>query len=101
MSDINYQYEIFQLPVSHPSCFRAAPVAPIKDYKLVYEGELAPDRTYNTLEVLDLLFEQFNIYRPENYRGRSLSVSDVVRLRGTCYVCKDIGWEILEDCKCV
>ncbi len=43
-----------------------------EDYSLVYGGRLSENVT------LEMLFEKFNISRPENFRGHSLSVSDVV-----------------------
>lgn len=43
-----------------------------EDYSLVYGGKLPEDIT------LEMLYEKFNISRPEGLRGHSLSVSDVV-----------------------
>lgn len=43
-----------------------------EDYSLVYGGKLPENVT------LEMLFEKFNISRPEGFRGHSLSVSDVV-----------------------
>ena len=45
-----------------------------EDYKLVYVGELLGNMS------LDDIFERFNIDRPEDFRGHSLSVSDIVVL---------------------
>ena len=45
-----------------------------EDYKLVYVGELLGNTS------LDDIFERFNIDRPEDFRGHSLSVSDIVVL---------------------
>ena len=45
-----------------------------ENYKEVYSGELADGTT------LDDLFEKFNIDHPADYKGRSMSVSDVVVL---------------------
>ncbi|MCC8125895.1 MAG: DUF3849 domain-containing protein [Clostridiales bacterium] len=42
------------------------------DYKLVYGGTLQPTET------LDTLFMKFNMERPDDFTGHSLSVSDVV-----------------------
>ena len=44
-------------------------------YQLVYTDRLEAGET------LDSLYEKFNLYHPEDYRGHSLSVSDVVVLR--------------------
>ena len=45
-----------------------------EDYKLVYVGELQGNVS------LEDIFERFNIHRPEDFRGHSLSVSDIVVL---------------------
>lgn len=45
-----------------------------EDYKLVYVGELLGNTS------LDDIFERFNIDRPQDFRGHSLSVSDIVVL---------------------
>lgn len=42
------------------------------DYRLAYTGELSEEMT------LDTIYEQFNMNRPEDFTGHSLSVSDVV-----------------------
>ncbi len=43
-------------------------------YDHVYRGQLTRDDT------LDKLYERFNIDHPEDYRGRSMSVSDIVAI---------------------
>lgn len=43
-----------------------------QDYSLVYSGTAAPEDT------LDSLYEKFNLFRPEDFTGHSLSVSDVI-----------------------
>ena len=45
-----------------------------EDYQLVYSGILGADET------LDTLYEKFNLYHPEDFKGHSLSVSDIVVL---------------------
>lgn len=51
----------------------------ISDYDLVYEGSLADiESGENLSEKLEAIFTKFNIYRPEDFTGQSLSVSDVV-----------------------
>lgn len=42
------------------------------DYSLVYSGTAEPGET------LDSLYEKFNLFRPEDFTGHSLSVSDVI-----------------------
>lgn len=46
----------------------------VSDYESKYQGKLKPGET------LDTLYERFNIHRPEDFTGHSLSVSDVIVL---------------------
>jgi hypothetical protein len=68
----------------------------IHDYEVVYEGAIGD---YNVEYTLEKLFDMFNIYRPEDFKGRSMSVSDVVMLdRGTYveyYYCDHIGFKLI------
>lgn len=43
-----------------------------QDYSLIYSGIAEPGET------LDSLYEKFNLFRPEDFTGHSLSVSDVI-----------------------
>lgn len=54
------------------------------NYRQVYEGvtELG----------LDGLYEQFNVSRPADFSGHSMSVSDIVILDGTAYYVDDFGF---------
>ena len=48
------------------------------NYNLVYVGKLGESTSLN--HTLNKIYEQFNIHRPEDFTGHSLSVSDVVSL---------------------
>ena len=50
-----------------------------ENYAAVYAGIL--DRRGDTQDKLNELYETFNIHRPEDFRGHSLSVSDIVALK--------------------
>ena len=50
-----------------------------ENYAAVYAGNL--DRRGDTQDKLNELYETFNIRRPEDFRGHSLSVSDIVALK--------------------
>ena len=50
-----------------------------ENYTAVYAGDL--DRRGDTQDKLNELYETFNIRRPEDFRGHSLSVSDIVALK--------------------
>ena len=45
-----------------------------EDYESMYKEELKPGET------LDTIYERFNIHRPKDFTGHSLSVSDVIVL---------------------
>ena len=62
-------------------------------YKKVYEGVIDGDGIATTL---DNLFQIFNLNHPEDYRGRSMSVSDIVVLDGVGYYCDSEGWVNIE-----
>ena len=61
----------------------------LNDYEVVYEGELdyleMPD-------ALEELFKIFNIKRPKDFEGRSMSISDIVEVDGKNYYCDGVGW---------
>lgn len=63
------------------------------DYELVYEGEVGEFRGTATLEAL---YTQFNTDHPEDFRGHSLSVSDVIVIsvdgKDTAYFCDSFGF---------
>ena len=63
------------------------------DYDLVYEGEIVDFKSNATLEAI---YTQFNTNHPEDFRGRSLSVSDVVVIsvdgNDTAYFCDSMGF---------
>ena len=50
-----------------------------ENYAAVYTGNI--DRRGDTQDKLNELYETFNIHRPEDFRGHSLSVSDIVALK--------------------
>lgn len=65
------------------------------NYQMVYSAELMPGDTLNTL------YEKFNLDHPADFKGHSLSVSDVVVLhkdgRDTAYYVDSIGFKELPD----
>lgn len=80
----------------------------IDDYHRVYSGELIDSIVYgdkvsscneNDNKVLEELFEMFNVNHPEDYKARSLSVSDVVAIVRKnvtrYYYCNSMGWKLI------
>lgn len=66
----------------------------ISDYNEVYAGERNPSG------ILENLFEEFNINRPDDFKGHSLSVSDVVAIETDdwrYYYCDRFGWEDITE----
>ncbi|MCC8101628.1 MAG: helix-turn-helix domain-containing protein [Clostridiales bacterium] len=48
------------------------------DYDLIYVCNLSETEIHSETEVLDMIYERFNLDLPEDFRGHSLSVSDVI-----------------------
>ena len=72
----------------------------LSDYAKCYEGEVDLS---NPNAALESLFVQFNGNRPEDFRGHSLSMSDVVALEFAdstirYYYCDTFGWEDITSC---
>ena len=51
-----------------------------ENYELIYVGVLSELQEQTQGETLEAIYEKFNIDHPEDYRGHSLSVSDIVVL---------------------
>lgn len=83
----NYSFMPFKYAMENGFCR--------SDYIRFYGGSTHAE-TVN--EALEGLFVQFNMNRPEDFKGHSLSVSDVVTLNGIPYYCDSFGWsEIPKD----
>lgn len=66
----------------------------IRNYDMVYSGHMRPNET------LENLFHKFNMEHPEDFKGHSLSVSDVVvvkeRGKSTAHYVDSIGFKQLD-----
>ena len=67
----------------------------LSDYEKVYEGELNDNAAWDEEIYLELLFKIFNVNRPEDFKGHSLSVSDIVDLNGKKFYCDSWSWKKL------
>lgn len=79
-----------------------------KEYNKVYVLDLSEEQEKQFREnvnvLLEEIFEIFNIRRPEDFKGHSLSVEDVVEFRdleevemGTDkFICDSFGWKRIE-----
>ena len=65
----------------------------LKDYVEMYESDIPVEDGESLQHVLDSIFTIFNIFRPEDFTGHSMSVSDLVRLEdGRIFYCDNCGW---------
>ena len=69
----------------------------IDHYEVVYTAPLRPYKDQNIM--LEELYEKFNVSRPEDFGGHSLSVSDIVALREngevSCHYVDSVGFKEL------
>lgn len=59
----------------------------LADYEITYEMEVYSDHN------LDDFFTMFNIERPADFFGRSMSVSDIIELDNIKYYCDRSCWK--------
>ena len=65
----------------------------LEGYQKVYEHDYNVDKDFDDEEFLEILFEAFNRGNyPEDYKGHSMSVADIVDLDGRLWLCDSIGW---------
>lgn len=66
------------------------------DYECRYEGEFTDD-TKTAIEICEVIFYLFNMRRPEDFKGHSLSMSDVIEIdtgiSQRLYYCDMCGWQ--------
>lgn len=64
-------------------------------YNLVWEDTINTYRD-DEIDILEDLFRLFNIDRPKNFKGHSMSVGDIVEIFGKFYYCDSEGWEAIQ-----
>jgi hypothetical protein len=63
-------------------------------FEFAYTMNLAVSADTSDDDVLEMVFHIFNVNHPADYRHRSLSVGDVVRVDSNrSYICAPIGWQ--------
>ena len=63
------------------------------DYKNMYEGEVSEEIAKESdTWILERLFSIFNISRPDDFKGHSLSTGDIVVLDNQAWIFAMIGW---------
>lgn len=65
----------------------------LKNYNEVYEGR---SNLTDRFDLLETLFDEFNLNHPPDFEGRSMSVSDIVQLNSRYYFCDSVGWQQVE-----
>lgn len=68
-----------------------------KNYDKMYEADISMLSGKSTGEKLESAFYTFNMERPEDFKGHSLSVSDMVVLDDTAYYVDSVGFKPLKD----
>lgn len=71
----------------------------LNDYEEVYRSSIHVDDGESLEHILDSIFTTFNVFRPEDFKGHSMSVSDLVKLEdGRVFYCDSCGWvEVTDD----
>lgn len=65
-------------------------------YTKIYELEYESKDSVTDDTILSELFYKFNMERPEDFRGHSMSVSDIVAIDDKLYFCDSYGWQDIE-----
>ena len=65
-----------------------------ESYNKVYYGEITKDLSND--DILEKIFCIFNMHHPEDFKGHSLSVGDIVVLDEQAYICDICGWNKIE-----
>lgn len=66
-------------------------------YDMVYETEYNWDPAFDRSDNLERIYRDFNVHRPTDFTGHSLSVSDVIELvddggKSTFHFCNSFGF---------
>ena len=90
------EYRIYQLDGRHKEyLFRHCKNVRKSWYNEVYSGDIEPKT--DVMATLEELYVIFNMRHPSDFKGHSLSVSDVVYLDGKYYFCDILGFKELTD----
>lgn len=75
-------------------------------YDEVWSGDVSNSKYDFKYNSLDRVYEIFNLYHPKDFKGHSLSISDVVQVINSdkrdnveegYYYCDSFGWEKLDE----
>ena len=65
------------------------------EYLKMYEGEI--EEVENPITQLNSIYELLNLKHPDDYKTRSLSVSDIVQFKEKLYMVDNIGFVQIQD----
>lgn len=84
--------------VSYDTAIKNKPDLSINDYDVVYDGDIQDedDELFEDTKTLNELFYIFNKNRPEDFKGHSLSVSDVIKLGAKFYYVDSFGFREMD-----
>lgn len=102
-------FSIYQLDVDNEFCFTCSDWwkaknkrIDLKEYECVYHGKIESDETESTAKLLNRIYEICNAEHPDDYMARSVSVSDIIKLRIggdiKTYFVDDFGFKRIELC---
>lgn len=111
ISENTEHYKIYQLPagekyhgirfMSRETLENEGVQLSQQDYEMVYEGEVSEFDVSSVESKLEGIFEKFNISQPKNYKGRSVSVSDVITITNgsdeTAYYVDTFGFKEMPE----
>ena len=63
-----------------------------EEYKTIYSGTIE-EGDLNKNQILENIFIKFNVSHPKDFKGHSLSMSDIVILDNQTYLCDMVGWK--------
>lgn len=99
-----YMYTIYQVKVSERFSFMGWETAnrhgwSFDPYCAMWSGN---DEAADDYDLLNYLYEVFNVDRPSGFRGHSMSLGDIIRIWGEddnvkYYYCDSFGWEDITD----
>ena len=98
---MKYQFQIWQVKEEYERDFAFRRFDSLKGeikkdrYQKVYDSEVDYEFV-DSMVVLEEIFRMFNVERPLDFKGHSLSVSDVVVIDGVAYYCDSFGFKKVE-----
>ena len=100
------KYKIFQMKhseqtrgiifTSYETAMINKPNLSLKDYDMVYSGD-GILTVRDDSDALDNLYNVFNVRHPNDFKGRSMSVSDIIDLDGRMYYVEPFGYKRISE----